>query len=45
MSVEGRAVEIVEIDGREVVRFAGGDLSEAQRGRILSYLRDEGFIS
>ncbi len=47
MSVEGRSVEIVEVDGQEVVRFVGegDDLTEAQRSRILTYLRDEGFIS
>lgn len=45
MSVEGHAIEIVEVDGQEVVRFDGGDLSEAQRSRILAYLKDEGFIS
>ncbi len=45
MSVEGHRVEIVGIDGQEVVRVEGDDLTDAQRTRILAYLRDEGFIS
>lgn len=45
VSVEGRSVEIVEVGGQEVVRVEGDDLTEAQRSRILAYLRDEGFIS
>jgi hypothetical protein len=45
ISVEGRSVEIVEVEGREVVRVEGDDLTDAQRSRILAYLRDEGFIS
>jgi len=44
MSLEGHAVEIVEIGGREMVRFEE-ELPEAERARLLAYLKDEGFIS
>ncbi len=44
MSLEGRSVEIIEVEGRETVRFPE-ELSEAERARLLAYLKSEGFIS
>jgi len=44
MSLEGRPVEIIEVEGRETVRFPE-ELSEAERARLLAYLKSEGFIS
>ena len=44
MSLEGRPVEIIEVEGRETVRFPE-ELSEAERARLLAYLKNEGFIS
>ncbi len=44
MSVEGKAVSILEINGRDVVRFQE-KLSEDQKKRIIQYLKVEGFIS
>lgn len=44
ISLEGHPVEIIEVEGRETVRF-GEELPEAERSRLLTYLRNEGFIS
>jgi hypothetical protein len=44
MSVEGKAVAILEINGRDVVRFQD-ELSEDQKKRIIQYLKVEGFIT
>ena len=44
MSVEGKSVAILEINGHDVVRFQE-NLSDQQKKRIIEYLKVEGFIS
>ncbi|MDE1169647.1 MAG: hypothetical protein PW734_00315 [Verrucomicrobium sp.] len=43
MSVEGHEIEIVEVDGKEVVYF-DEEASEEERIRIMNYLKNEGFL-
>lgn len=43
MSVEGKAVAILEINGRNVVRFEQ-NLSSQEKRRIIDYLKVEGFL-
>jgi hypothetical protein len=43
MSVEGKAVAILEINGRNVVRFEE-NLSSQEKRRIIDYLKVEGFL-
>jgi hypothetical protein len=43
MSVEGKQVAIVELNGRDIVRFEE-PVTDAEKKRILDYLKVEGFI-